>query len=636
MLNSNGHIHFFRVEFSYATWNGWEGAGNTITPDYPCLMYGPNVQADPYVKCDYVTWQSGPYESSQSSTSFNYMTFYGLQTIPGGSLINFEIPRIYRTCCSSYRTYIKLSILEDTPGFSSPIVYIYTQQVDIGPNSGTFTSPSFTTPTYSFGNPVINKKSDLTLTSYGLSESGITQIILELEQTGFPNIGRGSEISCGSHTCSKFDKPIQYFILYPSTTLTSTETLVFPDIWTPAYSGSFRFDIRGFRSQGTRFRRYFNVVVNPDTITTASYGFSSQESITTLYPNADHLYTISWTTVNPIVVSGGSAYILINIDNVFTLSSTYCHLNTSASSLDGRGIFCEMTSGGTTVKLKNLADVPAGSTFAVTIKMRSTAITSTVSPTVDIRTYYGNGNEVDQVLNLAFTSSPITNTNLTVLHTFSVPDQYTSKRAITAGYFGHLLVKFQPQLSSTVVNGSRIILTMPTGWYPAGNALGKPLRCELNNVRVSCTYTLNPFTITLYDTESDFSTSTNEVNITTEYQNANGIHFPTTQGRYQIQLEIKNATSGETEEIVQQYVDILPPEVAEFKVDWAHKDINRYNIFTVELKNGGTTIPAYNDGSNQGRIYIGFPIRDDNNNPVFTDNLGLSGMTEGELIPCYF
>ena len=108
-----------------------------------------------------------------------------------------------------------------------------------------------------------------------------------------------------------------------------------------------------------------------------------------------------------------------------------------------------------------------------------------------------------------------------------------------------MLVGFTPQLSATVVNGSRIILTMPTGWYPAGNALNLPLRCELNGVRTVCTYTLNPFTVTLYDTESDFSTSNNVINITTEYQNANGIHFPTTQGRYQLQLEIRNASSGE-------------------------------------------------------------------------------------------
>lgn len=92
VLNS-GHTHFFRVEFgssSIYSWDiGWIGASNTITPDYPCLMYGANVSAVPYVKCDYVTWQSGPYKSSQLSTSYSYVTFYGLGALPGGSTVEF-------------------------------------------------------------------------------------------------------------------------------------------------------------------------------------------------------------------------------------------------------------------------------------------------------------------------------------------------------------------------------------------------------------------------------------------------------------------------------------------------------------------------------------------------------------------
>jgi hypothetical protein len=90
VLNANGHIHFFRVEL--ATWtgsNGWTTTGNQNIPDYPCLMYGTNVSAVPYVKCDMVTWTTGPYASNQVSTSYSYITFYGLSTIPGGSTITF-------------------------------------------------------------------------------------------------------------------------------------------------------------------------------------------------------------------------------------------------------------------------------------------------------------------------------------------------------------------------------------------------------------------------------------------------------------------------------------------------------------------------------------------------------------------
>lgn len=98
-------------------------------------MYGTNVSATPYVKCDFVTWTSGPHKSSLLTTSYNYITFYGLSTIPGGSTITFEIPQMQRNGWT-YNTNLKFSILEDTPGYSSPIVYIYTQTVDTLSNSG--------------------------------------------------------------------------------------------------------------------------------------------------------------------------------------------------------------------------------------------------------------------------------------------------------------------------------------------------------------------------------------------------------------------------------------------------------------------------------------------------------------------
>jgi len=147
--------------------------------------------------------------------------------------------------------------------------------------------------------------------------------------------------------------------------------------------------------------------------------------------------------------------------------------------------------------------------------MISTSITSTVSPTVTIQTYYGNGAMVDQAVNVPFTPASLTNTNLTVLSSFSLPSAWTSTRSITAGYFGPLLISFTPQAAWTVLNGTTIILTMPTGFSPSGNTLGFPLRCNLNGFRFGCSYTLNPFIITIAKTNSSFTTGNNIINITT-------------------------------------------------------------------------------------------------------------------------
>lgn len=410
--------------------------------------------------------------------------------------------------------------------------------------------------------------------------------------------------------------------------------MTFPSITTPPYAGSFTFYTRSYLSSSTYSKYYFYVTVNPDTITDCSYKFSPLESVSTLYPNSDRFYTISWTTVNPVLSLGGNSYVLVTINNVFSLSSTYCYLSTTALAYDGRNIFCHLSAGGSQIYLKNLKDMPAGTTFNLTVQMHSTATTGTVSPTVNIQTYYGNGALVDQVLNLQFITYPLTNTNLTVFTSFSVPSAFTSVRAITSGYYGNLLVNFQPSSSGTVINGSSIILTMATGFYPAGNALGLPLSCQLNGVRFACTYTLNPFTITISGTNSSFSTANNVINITTLFQNSNGVYFPST-GRHLLQIEIKNTSTAQTLEKVQQYVDILPGDVAYFNISWAHKDIGKTNIYTVEFKNGPNIIPSYNDGANAGRIYIGFPMQDSLGNTVFTSDLGY-GLGEGSVLPCYF
>jgi hypothetical protein len=73
---------------------------------------------------------------------------------------------------------------------------------------------------------------------------------------------------------------------------------------------------------------------------------------------------------------------------------------------------------------------------------------------------------------------------------------------------------------------------MANGFYPAGNTAGRPLSCQINNAYFSCDYTLSPFTISLYKVNNTFTTGVNTINISTLYQNANGINFPSTQGRY--------------------------------------------------------------------------------------------------------
>ena len=151
-----------------------------------------------------------------------------------------------------------------------------------------------------------------------------------------------------------------------------------------------------------------------------------------------------------------------------------------------------------------------------------------------------------------------------------------------------------------------------------------------------CDYSLTPFVVTIYNITNQFSSSIeNTINITTEYLDHNGIHYPANQGKYLLEVEITSEDELTRYERVQQYIDILPGKVDYFKVSYAHRDINKHNIFTVEFRTGSDVVPAYNHGTTSGRIYIGFPTKDSNGANVFSDDLGFNtGL--GTVLPCWF
>ena len=79
----------------------------------------------------------------------------------------------------------------------------------------------------------------------------------------------------------------------------------------------------------------------------------------------------------------------------------------------------------------------------------------------------------------------------------------------------------------------------------------------------------------------------------------------------------------------------MPENVASFNATYSHLDKGQFNIFEFYFKNGATEIPAFDDTTTAGRIYIGFPTKDENSANVFADDLGFSRVT-GDKIPCYF
>jgi hypothetical protein len=164
-----------------------------------------------------------------------------------------------------------------------------------------------------------------------------------------------------------------------------------------------------------------------------------------------------------------------------------------------------------------MKSISSGSTFTLTTKMITTTSASTFTPTVTIYTKVSGGSIVDQRINYPLTLGPITNTNLVTLTSFSIKNPFSYNKKITKGYFGDLIINFQPRLTSSVTNGYYMAITLTSEFYPYSNVLNLPLNCQINGIRFSCSYTLNPFKITINNITNKYSTSTNIINITTSY-----------------------------------------------------------------------------------------------------------------------
>jgi len=143
-----------------------------------------------------------------------------------------------------------------------------------------------------------------------------------------------------------------------------------------------------------------------------------------MYPNTNHFYKVSWTLKN--ILAQQTSYILIQFPNVFTLSSIYCDLTTTAQSWDGRGIQCEVWQGSYKVYIRNMKQTVVGENFTLVVQMTTSSSSATLSPNVSIYTYnnVNGGSLVDQIINSPFNPSSITNTNLQTMTTLDFSKAY--------------------------------------------------------------------------------------------------------------------------------------------------------------------------------------------------------------------
>lgn len=114
------------------------------------------MKADPYIKCDLVTWTSGPYVSAISKP---YINIYGFEFLKNGSTITVEIPSIKRYHWT-YQNQLRFSILEDTYGYQTDYITLYSQVINQDSTSYESSSNNdydWENVTNTLSNPIINK-----------------------------------------------------------------------------------------------------------------------------------------------------------------------------------------------------------------------------------------------------------------------------------------------------------------------------------------------------------------------------------------------------------------------------------------------------------------------------------------------
>ena len=536
-LCANGYVHLFTLEF-LATNSAWDSSlgwnADTTYQDYPCLMFGTNLSAVPYVKCDLVTYRTGPY-ALQKTNPGAYINVYGFSMLPGSSSLTLEIPNL-KHGSRWQNTNIRFSIQEETWGMRSPYVELYSQTLsNINSLDWNVGGYSFTTLTHSFGTAYPNKNTTFTLGPFSVSSANPNYFILEIDQSAFPDIGRKYRYACGTHLCSKFGLPHQYVIVYPQSNVGSSSiTLTFPDIMTPAYSGTFVFKLRAFVSSNVVNKWTFNVVINPEVLAPATFQFDpAYEATTTLYPNREQFYKVIWALKNPLPASTSS--ITVTFSNDYSIvSSAYCLVTApTVAAYDSRGIICVRTSS-TMITISNLGAAAVGASFTLSTKLVSSNTSGTISPTVSIVTYYSGATSVDILSGHAHANNPITNTNLKTMTTFTVASPQILPQKIRRNYFGPIEFYFGLTLASTTSNAYSTVLTLTNDYYPPGNVLNLPLNCNIGGTRYACSYTLNPLTVTITHGTNVLNFGSNiTLNITTDLlQPVNGFYHPVNAGRY--------------------------------------------------------------------------------------------------------
>ena len=119
-------------------------------------------------------------------------------------------------------------------------------------------------------------------------------------------------------------------------------------------------------------------------------------------------------------------------------------------------------------------------------------------------------------------------------------------------------------------------------WTTPNSVTSDPMVCFINYVRVPCTYTLSPLTVTMSVSPAGITSGQNNIiTLDTEYLIPyNGIVHPSQGGQYNCFIQFLTVSSS----VIQQqsfYHRVLPPKLGNFYVTSSCNDVGAENMFNI-------------------------------------------------------
>ncbi|KAL4456526.1 hypothetical protein ABPG74_000633 [Tetrahymena malaccensis] len=612
------------VNYNQLAWKSYAGySQKQIIQNYPCYVYGTQIDSTDKITCDLHC------DQTQS-----YLTVQGFKTskVTVGSTINIEIPRIGIVDQAGVQVYYSFSLNEETPGMLGQYVQIYKYQGFLFTTTQYPTQNSYPTiPQITLSSNVVNQASSH---QYSFTISSSAQfIIYELQQVPsiFPNLAF-KVFTCGPNTsqCITYPSPVNWIVFTPNAAQTNTAQTIINsgDIFhNPPYAGDFIYKARIISSNIVTQTNTLIFHVVPGNFNPATISLDSSEDPNQIFKLLEHKFVIQITTQNPVQQDGG---LIVTVYNCQLSQSQYFYLEVNGiNKLNVDGVLYKKIST-TQLQIYNLDAFVANTQVKIILYLLMPS-TSTANIQVDVTSYWNRNfqNKVDQILGLQI-SAPLTLRDI-AMQDFQVVQPVEINQTPGVNYVGPFFTNFIPQNPNPLY----IRCTWQVDFTTPGVPGQDPLICQVAGKVVPCYYqNSNPLCIIL-DTSgiSISNASASQISVSTQYvAPQNGLKFPSQGGWYEYDVEVLNAAKNPIEKY-SQFIFITPKLMNYLKTESAISQSGAYNIISFYFSNTDP-IPQYSNG---GLIQLQFPtVSADGSTNIFDSSLGIASGVTGTPVGCWF